>query len=303
MENRRPRHGSSQDQGRMSFSSPVTAGQPAKKYRLNQYLAASGLGSRRACDQLVSDGLISVNGKVVSRLATVVSERDQVLCHGKTVRPAPKLSIIVNKPKGFVCSRKADHNIRTVYELLPPPCQNLFYVGRLDADSEGLLLFTNDGDMAQKLAHPKHHVAKIYHATLDKLFDFSKAELLIKGIRLDGKKACFDAIYQVRGTTVKVILSQGLNRQIRRMFFCQGYEVKKLVRVQIGGLAMDTLRPGAYRILNEKDKALLFKKENTKRPEHAAKQKAETPFNDKKITAHEREKYEQKSTFRRPRKF
>ncbi|MBX7158143.1 MAG: rRNA pseudouridine synthase [Verrucomicrobiae bacterium] len=219
--------------------------------RLNQFLASAGLGSRRSCERLIRDGLVWVNGKKITSLATRVKSQDQVICDGKEVRlKQEKIVIAFNKPRGFVCSKKSEGSFRSIYDLLPVEFKSLFYVGRLDAESEGLLLLTNDGYLAQQFSHPRYHVSKIYRATLDKAFDFQKSTRLLKGSWVEGKRAKFDAIHALSGKTVKVILSQGIKRQIRQQFFQLGYEVKKLVRTQVGPILLDHLPAGKWRKLN-----------------------------------------------------
>jgi 23S rRNA pseudouridine2605 synthase len=132
-------------------------------------------------------------------------------------------------------------------------------VGRLDAESEGLLLLTNDGYLAQQFSHPRYHVNKIYRVTLDKAFDFTQSPRLLKGSWVEGKRARFDAIYALSGKTVKVILSQGIKRQIRQQFFQLGYEVKKLVRMQVGPILLGHLPVGKWRKLGGEEQKKLKK--------------------------------------------
>lgn len=228
--------------------------------RLNQFLASAGLGSRRSCEQLIRDGLISVNGKKVTSLSTRVKVGDRVTCAGKEVKlQTEKIVLAFHKPRGFVCSKKSEGSYRSIYDLLPVEFQSLFYVGRLDAESEGLLLLTNDGYLAQQFSHPRYHVSKIYRVTLDKAFDFIKSSRLLKGSWVEGKRAKFDAIYALSGKTVKVILSQGIKRQIRQQFFQLGYEVKKLVRMQVGPILLGHLPVGKWRKLGVEEQKKLKK--------------------------------------------
>ena len=222
--------------------------------RLNQYLAAAGLGSRRACEKLIRDGLVLINGKKISHLATQVREQDQVYCQGRLVKAqVVKRYFIFHKPAGFVCSKRAESKFPPIYQLLPPVLHSLFYVGRLDAESEGLLLLTDDGYWAQHLTHPRYKVDKKYRVTLDREFELKDREKLLKGIFLDGRRARFKEISFVRGHTIEVVLNQGLKRQIRQQLYKAGYEVKRLIRIQFGVLKLNQLPLGHFRQLNLKE--------------------------------------------------
>lgn len=222
--------------------------------RLNQYLASAGLGSRRACEKLIRDGLVSINGKKISHLATQVGPQDQVNCQGRLVKTqAVKRYFIFHKPSGFVCSKRAESNYPSIYKLLPPVLHSLFYVGRLDAESEGLLLLTDDGYLAQRLTHPRYKVDKKYRVTLDREFDLNDREKLLKGIFLDGKRARFKAITFAKGHTIEVVLNQGLKRQIRQQLYKSGYEVERLIRIQFGALKLNQLPSGHFQQLTLKE--------------------------------------------------
>lgn len=225
--------------------------------RINQFLAAAGLGSRRACEKLALDGKVSINGKIVRQLATRVSPNDFVAVNGKPIQENAPLTIMLNKPKGYVCSRTGQDARKTIFELLPKKFPRLFYVGRLDADTEGLLILTNRGEFAQKLAHPKYKLPKTYHVRLDRPFDFNLTPKFLKGFSIASGHGKFESIHRRSRTTVKVVLSQGLKRQIRWMFAKHGYEVIELCRVQIGGLMLENLLPGQWRILSKKEIDLL----------------------------------------------
>ena len=221
--------------------------------RLNQFLAAAGLGSRRACDSIIEEGRVQINGRKVQHLATRVGPNDVVTCDHRVVRKAGPVAWVMNKPRGVVCSTVAEGGHRPVFDLLPAMSERLFYAGRLDADSEGLLLFTNDGDLVQKLTHPRHHVAKVYHAVLDRYLEPDDLGALLKGARVEGKLGRFERVHRLKGTQVEITLRQGLKRQIRVMLGQRGYEVKRLVRVQFGPLELGRLRPGECRRLSDRD--------------------------------------------------
>ena len=217
--------------------------------RLNRFLAAAGLGSRRHCDELIAAGRVTVNGQVCTNFGTQVAGEDYVKVDHKLVRPKQSLTILMHKPAGFVSTRRDPQATDTIYDLLPPKFSRLFNVGRLDAQSEGLLLLTSDGDLAQRLTHPRYKVEKEYEVTLDKLWDPKLGEKLRRGIFLDGKRARLVSIQQFGPSRLRVVLQQGLNRQIRRMFYEVGYEVKRLVRTRLGQLRLGDLPRGKWRLL------------------------------------------------------
>jgi 23S rRNA pseudouridine2605 synthase len=226
--------------------------------RLNRFLAAAGFGSRRACEALIRDGKISINGHFIRNLATIVHPGDDVRVAGKPrPRPSPPVYILLHKPKGILCTRSDERKRSTVFDLVPSHFGRLFYVGRLDKDSEGLILLTSDGALSQRLTHPGHEVEKEYEVLLDRPFDAQHTARLVRGFMIEGGRAKAERIQIVRPTLVKVILRQGIKRQIRSMFFKLGYEVRRLLRTRIGGLELGTLEPGQWRILGAREVALL----------------------------------------------
>ena len=219
--------------------------------RLNRFLAAAGVGSRRHCDAVIAEGRVTINGRVCTDFSTQPSERDYVKVDGKLVHGERPLYLILHKPAGFVSTR-SDPNARdTIFDLLPPKFPRLFNIGRLDAKTEGLLILTNDGDLAQRLTHPRYKVEKEYEVTLDRAWDPVLAAKLLKGIMLDGQRARIEKVQTIRPTRLRVVLRQGINRQIRRMFFELGYEVEKLVRTRVGYLRLGDLPLGHWRPLGK----------------------------------------------------
>ena len=217
--------------------------------RLNRFLAAAGLGSRRHCDQLIAAGRVTINGQVCTDFSAQPGDRDHVKVDGKLVHGERRLDLMLHKPAGFVSTR-SDPNARdTIFDLLPPHLPRLFNVGRLDAQTEGLLLLTNDGDLAQRLTHPRFKIEKEYEITIDRAWDATLAPKLLRGIMLDGQRARLEAIYPLKATRLRVVLRQGINRQIRRMFYEVGYEVKRLIRIRIGRLRLGDLPRGHWRPL------------------------------------------------------
>ena len=219
--------------------------------RLNRFLATAGVGSRRHCDELIAEGRVTINGKRCTDFSAQPAERDHVKVDGKLVRAERPLHIILHKPAGFV-STKSDPNARdTIFDLLPAKFPRLFNVGRLDAQTEGLLILTNDGDLAQRLTHPRYKVEKEYEITLDRPWNAALAPKLLRGILLDDQKAQIALLHSITPTRLRVVLRQGINRQIRRMFFEIGYEVKRLVRTRIGNIRLGDLPRGHWRALTK----------------------------------------------------
>jgi len=219
--------------------------------RLNQFLAKAGFGSRRACEELIRDGSVTINGHRLRELAVRVGPEDRVLVHNKPVKLPLPIVAMLHKPAGYLCTSAESTKERTIYDLLPAHWPRVNYVGRLDKESEGLLIVTNDGALTQRLTHPSGKLRKIYIVTLDKEFDFALAPKMKKGFPLEEGFARMDDIFRVGPRTLKVVLTQGLKRQIREMFYRFGFEVKRLVRVQVGGLELGDLPPGQHRILTQ----------------------------------------------------
>ncbi len=221
--------------------------------RLNRFLAAAGIASRRKCDELIAAGRVTINGRVCTDFSAQPSERDHVKVDGKLIHAEQTLTIALHKPAGFVSTR-SDPNARdTIFDLLPRKFPRLFNIGRLDAQSEGLLLLTNDGDLAQRLTHPRFKIEKEYVVTLDRQWDRALAPKLLRGVVLDGKRAHIARLHSIGATRLRLVLQQGLNQQIRRMFYAVGYEVEELVRVRIGNLRLGDLAPGHWRALTKSE--------------------------------------------------
>lgn len=221
--------------------------------RLNRYLAAAGIASRRKCDELIAAGRVTINGRVCTDFSAQPTERDHVKVDGKLVHVEQALTIAMFKPAGFVSTRNDPHARDTIFDLLPLKFPRLFNIGRLDAQSEGLLLLTNDGDLAQQLTHPTHEIEKEYEVTVDRPWDSSLTQKMLRGITLDGKRARIARLHPIGPTRLRVVLRQGLNQQIRRMFFALGYEVKHLVRIRVGTLRLNDLPRGAWRALSKSE--------------------------------------------------
>ena len=225
--------------------------------RLNRYLAAAGLGSRRRCDELIETGQVTVNGQVCINFSAQPAETDHVKVNGRLVHVDLPRTIILHKPAGFVSTRSDPHARDTIFDLLPAKFSHLFNIGRLDTQTEGLLLLTNDGDLAQRLTHPRYKVEKEYEVTLDRAWDPALKIKLLKGITLDGERAKLANLRDLGPTRLRVVLRQGLNRQIRRMFAALGYTVKYLVRIRMGNLHLGELPRGHWRPLTTRELASL----------------------------------------------
>ena len=228
--------------------------------RLNKYLASCAVGSRRACDELISSGRVEVNGAPCVKLATRVTETDSVRVDGKRVFPKEEIVVIFHKPRGFVCTRSDELGRKTIYDLLPAALQSLHHVGRLDTDSEGMLILTNDGDLSQQLMHPSKSVEKEYLVTSNQAFENAHLDQFLQGIHTPEGRLKAKRLERVSARRIKVVLDHGAKRQIRVMFDALGYQATKLLRVRIGDLWLGDLEPAKWAILNKKEVAQLLGK-------------------------------------------
>jgi 23S rRNA pseudouridine2605 synthase len=250
----------------IDFKEKVKKGDPLPTFneaeiRLNKYLSNAGVCSRREADVLIQTGVVTVNGEIVIELGFKIKPGDVVQYDGETINAEKKRYVLLNKPKGFITTMDDPMGRRTVMGLVKKACRERIYpVGRLDRDTTGLLLFTNDGDMAKKLTHPRHRATKIYHVELNKAVAPDDLQRLLKGIDLEDGRTTFDVAEFVSGGSnreVGVELHSGKNRIVRRMFEALGYEVIKLDRVQFAGLTKKDLPRGMFRHLTEKEVAFL----------------------------------------------
>ena len=222
--------------------------------RLNRFVAQSGLCSRREADDFITAGLVSVNGVVVTELGTKVKPTDEVRFNDEHIRGEKNVYLILNKPKGYVTTLEDEHANKTVMELVKDACKERIYpVGRLDKNSLGLLLFTNDGDITRQLTHPSNKKKKIYEVELDKPLTRADFDALAEGITLEDGDAFFDEISYLKDDkkSVGVEIHSGRNRIVRRMFEHLGYSVTKLDRVYYAGLTKKNLKRGAWRFLTD----------------------------------------------------
>ncbi|MBP6573089.1 MAG: pseudouridine synthase [Flavobacteriales bacterium] len=228
--------------------------------RLNRFIANSGICSRREADDLIIAGTVQVNGKVVTELGTKVGPDDVIHYGGQRISMEKKRYVLINKPKDTITTTDDPMDRRTVMSLVSAACpERLYPVGRLDRNTTGVLLLTNDGDLAKKLTHPSHGAEKIYHVTLDKNVTAKDLRQLVDGIALeDGPSAADEASYVGDSKSeVGLKLHMGRNRVVRRMFEAMGYEVVKLDRVLFAGLTKKDLQRGHWRHLSDKEVTLL----------------------------------------------
>jgi len=234
---------------------------PNEPLRLNKYLANAGICSRREADEFIQAGAIKVNGEVVKELGTKVKRADEVMFNDQPVQLEQKIYVLLNKPKNCVTTADDPQERLTVMDLVKSACrERIFPVGRLDRNTTGVLLLTNDGDLASKLTHPKFLKKKIYHVWLDKDVQIDDMQKLAEGIELEDGEIHADAISYVTETDkdqVGIEIHSGRNRIVRRMFESLGCHVTKLDRVYFAGLTKRNLKRGQWRYLNEKEVSML----------------------------------------------
>lgn len=234
----------------------------SKPIRLNKFLANAGICSRREADEYIKAGVISVNGEIVSEMGVKVMHTDKVLFHNQLVRSERKVYILLNKPKDTVTTAEDTHDRRTVLDLVRNACSERIYpVGRLDRNTTGVLLLTNDGDLASRLTHPKYDKKKIYHVALDKPLERKDFEQIMAGVKLEDElTVAADELNFVKEDDLKQIgieIHSGQNRVVRRIFEALGYKVVRLDRVFFSGLTKKGLTRGKYRFLTEREVNML----------------------------------------------
>ena len=231
--------------------------------RLNKYIANSGICSRREADTYIEHGSVEVNGKLVTEMGYKVQPDDVVRFDGTSISPEQKRYILLNKPKNYITTMDDDRGRKTVMELVANASKERIYpVGRLDRNTTGLLLFTNDGDLAKKLTHPKHNVRKLYHASLDRKLEIKDLEKLRGEVIIEGRKVFIDAVSYVEGQTkteIGIEIHSGRNRIVRKIFEHVGYKVNKLDRVIFAELTKKNLPRGRWRELTNLELANLQK--------------------------------------------
>ena len=248
---------------RKNFKKPLTT--PKKVdvggIRLNKFISNSGICSRREADTYIEHGSVTVNGNLVTEMGYKVQPNDDVRFDGTSISPEKKKYVLLNKPKNYITTMDDERGRKTVMELVSNAAKERIYpVGRLDRMTTGLLLFTNDGEFAKKLTHPKHDVKKLYHASLDKKLDLKDLQKLRGEVIIEGKKVFIDAVSYVEGqskTEVGIEIHSGRNRIVRKIFEHVGYKVVKLDRVLFAGLTKKNLPRGRWRELTKQELANL----------------------------------------------
>jgi 23S rRNA pseudouridine2605 synthase len=258
MENRKP---AGRQRTRIEKLSPTEIKKEGELIRLNRFIAGSGVCSRREADEIIKKGLITVNGKKVTDLGTKVTADADVRYKNKKLSSEKKVYILLNKPKDYVTTVEDPHADKTVIDLIGDACSERVYpVGRLDKSTTGVLLLTNDGDLAGKLTHPKYNRKKIYHVFLDRVVSKNDLFKLTEGIDLEGEMISADAVSYTEPddrSQIGIELHSGQNRVVRRIFEKLGYKVKKLDRVYFAGLTKKNLPRGKWRFLTGKEVAML----------------------------------------------
>lgn len=225
--------------------------------RLNRFIANAGVCSRREADTFIAAGVVTINGKQITELGTRVMPGDEVRFDGRLLSAERKVYLLLNKPKDFVTTTDDPHAERTVMDLIKNACDERIYpVGRLDRNTTGLLLFTNDGDLSKRLTHPSHNMKKIYQVSLDKALTKADLEKIAEGFELEDGMIAADAISYIDSedkTEIGIEIHSGRNRVVRRIFEHLGYRVKKLDRVFFAGLTKKNLPRGKFRFLSEKE--------------------------------------------------
>lgn len=224
--------------------------------RLNKFIASSGICSRRKADELIESGVVFVNGKKVTELGFLVQDKDKVVVNQKLIKPVKHEYYRFYKPAGYITTADDEKGRKTIYDILPENLNHLKPVGRLDKDSTGLLILTNDGDLINQLTHPSVKVPKVYLVSVEAVVHPHELEQMATGIEIEpGKKAYADITVleaDKKHTYMQITLYQGMNRQIRKMFEYFGHEVKTLKRIQHGVITLDGLKRGEVKAIKPK---------------------------------------------------
>ncbi len=219
--------------------------------RLNKYIASAGICSRRKADELIESGAVVVNNKKVTELGFLVGDKDKVFINNKLIHPVKHQYYRFFKPAGYITTSDDEKGRKTIYDLLPKELFGLKPVGRLDRDSTGLLILTNDGDLINELTHPSVKVPKVYLVSVDKLVQPHELEQMANGIEIEKGKIAYADIEVLEidkdRTMMRITLYQGMNRQIRKMFEHFGYEVKSLKRIQHATIQLEGLKRGEWK--------------------------------------------------------
>lgn len=227
-----------------------------QKVRLNKYIASCGYCSRRKADEYIEEGKVSVNGEVITELGYMVSTKDRVMINNKIIKPEPLTYIRYYKPAGYITTMDDEKGRKTIYDILPEEVQNLKPVGRLDKDSTGLLILTNDGDFINELAHPSIKVPKVYRVVAQGKLNLNDLTVMEKGIEIEKEQIAYALAriieFEGKDTVLEIVLYQGLNRQIRKMLDILGHPVISLKRLSMGPIDLQGLKKGQFKYLKPK---------------------------------------------------
>jgi 23S rRNA pseudouridine2605 synthase len=238
-------------------------GSPMPLDRLHKVLAHAGFGSRRKCEQLIREGMVQVDGKTVTEMGVKVDvDRQKIKCEGRYLRPERKVVYVLNKPKRIICTTRDERGRRSVVDLMHGVRERVYPVGRLDAASQGLVVMTNDGELCNRLTHPRYGVARTYHVVVAGEVTGEVIEKLNRGVWLsEGKTGPLKVEIRKRDhglTVLEATIHEGMNREIRRVFARFGLEVERLKRIKIGDFNLSGLPEGHFRPLNEREIEMLF---------------------------------------------
>lgn len=230
------------------------------KNRLSKFLAAAGVASRRACEELIFAGKVTVNGEIVRVPQTLVDEKDKIVIDEKRIKAAePKVYYILNKPPGFICTSRKSDKTKIVLDLFKDEVSyRIFTVGRLDKDTQGLIIVTNDGHFANKVIHPSAEILKEYLVKTDAEITADHLMAISSGTLVEGIFVKPHKVTKVRRGTIKVTIGEGKKREVRLLLEAAGLKVKELTRIRIGNLHLGPLPVGAWRAMTDKDKELIF---------------------------------------------
>ena len=226
------------------------------KTRLNKYIASSGICSRRVADEYIEQGKITVNGKQIKELGYLISDKDKVFIDGKLIHPKKHEYYRFYKPAGYITTSNDEKGRKTIYDILPENFHSLNPVGRLDKDSTGLLILTNDGELINELTHPSIKIPKVYIVRIDGRINQNHINQMANGIEIEPQKIAYAEVGVIeisnKTTLMEVVLYQGLNRQIRKMFDYLGFEVQSLKRIQHATITLDGLKKGDIKPIKPK---------------------------------------------------
>jgi len=226
--------------------------------RIQKIISEAGICSRRRAEELIKNGKVLVNGRIANIGDKANPEKDEIKVDGELIKPQRKVYIMLNKPEGYVSTTKSQFGQKTVMEILKGLKERVYPVGRLDVDTEGLLLLTSDGEFANNIMHPKYEVKKTYFAVLDGELSRENYKQLKNGMEIDGKVIMADSIKRVGKRRYRLVIHEGMKRVVKKLFLQMGFRVRYLLREKIGGLSLGKLPKGKWRELTKKEIELIF---------------------------------------------